>query len=306
MKRIRYRVGPPLYELYGEAGRDASLDGLHLESIADRSRLHNWEIRPHRHATLLQLLLIEHGRAQVEIDGRKLALQGPAVIWVPPFSVHGFGFAAETRGHVVTLDLGWLHDLLSGIDGLWDELQHSRACELRKTSASLLTLQATVESLKLEYEATNAWRSLMLGSAVLMLAATIARTPRLVEASQQPSGAEGRSMIHLKKFREQVEQQFRNHKNLTELIAPIGVTTTQMNRLCRRYLHCSALDVLHQRLLLEAKRELGYTTLQVSQISEGLGFTDPAYFTRFFRRLTGQSPKEWREKRESIYPGKFK
>ena len=35
--------------------------------------------------------------------------------------------------------------------------------------------------------------------------------------------------------------------------------------------------------------------LQVRQISDGLGFSDPAYFTRFFRRLTGRSPKDWRE-----------
>ena len=45
------------------------LDGLHLESIAERSRLHNWNIRPHRHAALLQWLLIERGRAEVEMPG---------------------------------------------------------------------------------------------------------------------------------------------------------------------------------------------------------------------------------------------
>jgi AraC family transcriptional activator of pobA len=78
------------------------------------------------------------------------------------------------------------------------------------------------------------------------------------------------------------------------LVEPLGITTTQLNRLCRRHLRCSALDVLHQRLLLEAKRELRYTALQVRQISDGLGFSDPAYFTRFFRRLAGRSPQEWR------------
>ncbi|MBV8125547.1 MAG: helix-turn-helix domain-containing protein [Burkholderiaceae bacterium] len=261
--------------------------------------MHNWEIRPHRHATLIQMLLIETGQAHVEIDERELELRGPAVVWVPSFVVHGFGFAAETQGLVVTMEPGWLRDMLSGAEGLWEELRHSRALALRRSSAPLRALQAASTGLKLEYASTQAWRSLMLNSAAATLAACIGRLPRLVEVAPLPSGAKGRSLLHLARFREQVDRVFRSQPSLAELTEPLGVTTTQMNRLCRQYLQCSALDVLHQRLLLEAKRELGYTTLQVRQISDRLGFSDPAYFTRFFQRLAGLSPKAWREKAQA-------
>lgn len=285
----------PSYELYGELGRDAALDGLHLESIADRSRLHNWEIRPHRHAALLQLLLIERGSARVGIDGRELTLRGPAAVWVPTFAVHGFGFAPETQGQVVTLDQARLRKLLEGAGGLWEELGHARALPLRRGSAPLSALCSVTGALRTEYAALHRWRGQALDGAVLMLAALVARLPRLVEESASSGAIEGRSMVHLARFREQVERHFRQHPPLAALAEPLGITPTQLNRLCRRHLHCSPLDVLHQRLLLEAKRELGYTTLQVRQISDGLGFSDPAYFTRFFRRLTGRSPKDWRE-----------
>ncbi|MNE89947.1 Transcriptional activator NphR [compost metagenome] len=56
----------------------------------------------------------------------------------------------------------------------------------------------------------------------------------------------------------------------------------------------SALQIIHQRLLLEAKRNLIYTNMTVSQVSDSLGFSDPTYFSRFFRRLGGQSPKAFR------------
>jgi AraC family transcriptional activator of pobA len=56
----------------------------------------------------------------------------------------------------------------------------------------------------------------------------------------------------------------------------------------------SALGVLHARLLLEAQRELGYTAMSVKQVASGLGFSDAGYFTRFFQRLTGQTPTAWR------------
>src|SRR6478735_23861 len=54
----------PAYALYGEAGRAPAVDPLHCESIAARSRLHDWEIRPHRHESLCQVLIVERGRAE--------------------------------------------------------------------------------------------------------------------------------------------------------------------------------------------------------------------------------------------------
>ena len=128
---------PPLYELYGELGRDAALDGLHVESIADRSRLHNWEIDLHRHATLVQLLLIECGQAQVQLDGEALNLPAPALVWVPAMSVHGFRFLPETEGHVVTLQLEWLRKLAGPAGGVLAELGHARGRALGRRDGEL-------------------------------------------------------------------------------------------------------------------------------------------------------------------------
>lgn len=56
----------------------------------------------------------------------------------------------------------------------------------------------------------------------------------------------------------------------------------------------SALQLLHERLLLEAKRQLTYTNMTIGQVADLLGFSEPAYFTRFFKRLTGLSPRDFR------------
>lgn len=292
----------PLYELYGELGPTSVLDGLHLESIADRSRLHNWEISAHRHAGLVQLLLIEAGEARVQIDGRVLALRAPAVVWVPMLVVHGFAFTPDTEGHVVTLDQARLRSLLDASRGLWSALAASRAVALDAGSPPAQALLAVGRALRDDYAGTAPWRSQVLDGAVLMAAALVARLPPLSVDAAEAAEPAGRAIQHLARFREQVERHFRSHPSLDALAAPLGITATQLNRLCRRHLHCTALDVLHQRLLLEAKRELGYTTLQVQQIADGLGFADPAYFTRFFMRLTGQSPSAWRAQPRDATP----
>lgn len=106
--------------------------------------------------------------------------------------------------------------------------------------------------------------------------------------------------LHPARYPEQVEKHFRGQPKLGLLVEPLGISVAQMDRICRTQLRYSALNLSHQRLLLEAKRELDYTTLQARQMSDALGFSDPAYFTRFFRRLTGQSRRQWRESRLAV------
>jgi AraC family transcriptional activator of pobA len=48
-------------------------------------------------------------------------------------------------------------------------------------------------------------------------------------------------------------------------------------------------------VLLEAKRSLIYTSMTVAQVADALGFADPAYFSRFFKRLSGLSPSDFRD-----------
>ncbi|MDH0867359.1 helix-turn-helix domain-containing protein [Mitsuaria sp. GD03876] len=289
----RRKEATPVYALYGEDGRSPALDGLHLESIADRSRLHNWEIQPHRHGALVQLLLIERGRVTVRMDETECVLRAPALVWVPALAVHGFRFAPETEGLVVTLDQARLCALLDHLPDLLESLAEPRLVVLDRGATVTRALFAVGHALREDYASAGAWRGPALDHAVALLATQAARFGA-AEPAHHPAG-EGRSLQHLARYREQVERHYRHQPPVAELAAPLGITPTQLNRLCRRHLQCSALAVLHQRVLLEAKRELGYTNLMVRQIADGLGFADPAYFTRFFLRHTGQSPSAWRE-----------
>ena len=55
-----------------------------------------------------------------------------------------------------------------------------------------------------------------------------------------------------------------------------------------------ALDLLHERLILEARRMLAYTPATIAEVAAELGFDDPAYFSRFFSRSVGASPSGYR------------
>lgn len=56
----------------------------------------------------------------------------------------------------------------------------------------------------------------------------------------------------------------------------------------------SSLEVINARLVHEAQRDLVYTSSSIKQLADILGFSDEAYFGRFFRKHTGLSPREFR------------
>lgn len=78
-------------------------DLLHCESIPARSRLHDWEIKPHRHADLAQLLYVRKGWAQLQVEGEPTRVEQPSIQFVPPLCIHGFQFSERIDGYVLTL-----------------------------------------------------------------------------------------------------------------------------------------------------------------------------------------------------------
>ena len=276
----------PVFKLYGAGLEWPTPDLLHCESIADRSRLHDWKIRPHRHADLTQLLYIRRGWAEVEIEGVRARIDDAAVQVVPPLCIHGFRFSERVEGHVLTLANPLLAQLETSLDGQQAAL---RSADLHRAGRDRRYLNTLFDAIDREYRTHATARDLLLQSLVGMLAVWVGRQ-MLVRQAQRPS----RAQELLAAFTEMVEKDFSTQRSVEGYAAGLDITPAYLNTLARRFTGHSAQGVLHQRLLLEAKRQLIYTAMTVSQISDGLGFSEPAYFSRFFKRLAGQSPKEFR------------
>ncbi len=280
----------PSYSLYGEQGRAADIEWLHCESIAERSRLHDWEIRPHRHELLYQILFIRTGGAELALEATSAAVRGPCVVTVPALAVHGFHFSSDVDGVVVTVLEQHLRRLLESEGGLKDRLLPLRHHRLDRRAA--VDIGAAVLALRGEYQGTAPWRALAIDAALLRLLLALGRC--LPDANEAPGPHRARALDHVQRFRDLVEGRYREQPALSVCAAELGITPTQLNRVCQQVLGHAALGVLHARLVLEAQRELAYTNLSVKQIAFDLGFSDAGYFTRFFQRRTGSAPTVWR------------
>ena len=281
----------PVFKLYGETRTWPTPDLLHCESIAERSRLHDWEIRPHRHSDLVQVLYVQAGDAFLDVEGRRVAISEACVQVVPALSIHGFGFSEDVQGHVLSLALPLVEGLQQQT-GLW-ALSQAGCYRVGEAGAQVDALFAAIAE---EYRDQAPGREVMLQSLISQLLVWIGRRA-LAQPDLDSSAAADKGRLHVQRFNQLVEAHYREHWTVEAYAAALGLSAAHLNALCRRLAGVSALQLINQRLLLEAKRNLVYTTLTVYQVADSLGFSEPAYFSRFFKRATGMTPKAFRGQR---------
>ena len=226
-------------------------------------------------------------------------LVGPCLLGLPALVPHGFRFAPDIHGTVLTVLERHLAQLLQTAAPLAARLQQPLALHWAGADATALAqadaVADAVAALRSEFHGTGGWRDLALDAALLHLAVLLGRlAPPLAEAAGTAAAPPARALGHVQRYRALVELRFRQQPTLAALAGSLGITPTQLNRVCHQVLGHSALGVVHDRLVLEAQRDLAYTTLAIKQIALGLGFADAGYFSRFFQRHTGHSPTAWR------------
>jgi AraC family transcriptional activator of pobA len=274
------------YALYGEdedAGRE---DVLHCETLRSRSVVHDWLIRPHRHHGMHQFFWIASGGGVATIDGVEHRLGPSTAISMPAMAVHGFVFRPGIEGWVITIPTVNLDRILANSDIVTARL-HTPVIFTAEHSPQPLFAEIAGEYARFSPERDQALSSLA-GLLAVWFAREIAASPGFAA----PAPDRGQALVM--RFIREIEAALHHHRPVAAFASDMGVTPTHLSRVCRRIAGRSASALIHDRLALEARRQLTYTPQPISEIAYALGFQDPAHFSKFFRTQTGQSPSAFR------------
>lgn len=280
----------PVFKLYGESLGWPTPDLLHCETISKRSREHHWEIKPHRHADLGQLLFVHRGQAELEIEGQRTLLGESALQVLPPLSVHGFRFSEDIEGYVLTLAAPLVAHLQAQLGQSVNALALAESYPARADGSYLNGLFAALQQ---EYQGHEPAREMLMHALVSTIVVWVSRQAiQRRSANQRPQ----RAREYFNGFVQLVEAHYREHVKVEDLAHKLGISVSHLNGTCRELAGQPALQIMHERQLLEAKRLLTYTGMTIYEISDSLGFSDPTNFTRMFRRRIGISPKAFRDR----------
>ena len=92
-----------------------------------------------------------------------------------------------------------------------------------------------------------------------------------------------------------VEKHFREEHTVTGYAEKLFISPKSLSKRLNTQGYATPLQIIKDRLILEAKRQLKFSSKTIKEIAFELGFDDPAYFSRLFSKGTGSSPSQYRE-----------
>lgn len=284
----------PHYFLYGEKAPSDALNYVHIASLEESLPRHQWEIHPHRHDNLHQLLIVEQGSVLAQINERHRKEQGPCMLSIPPREVHGFVHQPDVTGYIITIAHAFLLQLFSETER--EEFSHlfhtSLIARPEPDSQTVWNMEHLTPQLLSEYQCSESGQASMIAAYLKVLFILLHRN---LESKQVTTLHQDTKITQYERFMALLEDHYLEHWAVDQYARTMGLSNGRLNRLCQRYSGKNTLQIIHERLLTETKRQLIYTQLSAKEIAYKLGFKDPGYFSRFFNRQCGIAPGKFRK-----------
>lgn len=103
------------------------------------------------------------------------------------------------------------------------------------------------------------------------------------------------------KFKQLIEENFAKEKNVSPYAEMLNMNPSCLNELSKRVTGITAGELIRNRVIEETKKLLYSSRMSGKEIAYELGFDDPAYFSRFFKKYTGTTLKEFRDNSRKKY-----
>lgn len=238
------------------------------------------------------LVLLQTGHVEITSEEEKIALSadGPRVIWRME-AAHGELIAeGGTRAVIVSLPSLLLTGALPATP-LGEQMGRTLKQHLSLPLEGTSPMEALVAGLEAERAGKGAGSELAELHYVALLLVHLWRLARadLVTHGRAPQGLAERFVLL-------AAQHLREHIKVEDYARSLGVSRDRLGTAVRRTTGLSPQAYLHQLLMREAAELLASTGMPIGQVAFRLGFSDQAYFTRFFIRMSGASPAQFRKR----------
>lgn len=248
---------------------------------------------PHRH-DFFHIVWIERGTGLHVIDDTSYEVRPEALFFMAPGQVHDLKISDDAAGYTISFSSEFFALQLQDKNSLtrlpvYDHEHHVDVVYPGRGAAQ--DIRRTLERLRDEYENEGYRAQDVIRSYLFIL---------LVQASREAvpaMGIEGsnRTQQLFRRFKSLLEEQFATAQEPVAYARPLRCTERALNDATRRCAGATAAQLIRDRVILEAKRLLAHSGVQVAQVASQLGFEDPAYFSRCFKKHTGRTPMEFRQ-----------
>ncbi|HLP20872.1 MAG TPA: helix-turn-helix transcriptional regulator [Chitinophagales bacterium] len=247
----------------------------------------------HRHGYWTLFVFLE-GKGRHVIDFKEVPIKPGSIHIVLPGQIHalhgGKNFLAYAL--IFTEEFFFMREeTIKLLMRLFNFMDAGEAAAFDITKADKDFFTSLLKLIQHEYESQHTNKGAVL---LDLLSVFITKCMSALQLPQlNHSGDDSLDYIRL---RNEVEKNYRAIHTVADYSARLSLSPKQLNEICRNYTGSTALEFIHARIVIEARRLLKYSNKPIKQIAYDLNFTDAAHFTNFFKQKTGTTPAEFKGK----------
>jgi AraC family transcriptional activator of pobA len=288
----------PLSDYVSDAARGAP---FFIGRFEDSTRRVPKRLRLHRHD--FHELFWLNGRGRFFCDFHEYAIASPTLIFVSPGQVHSWAPQPALEGPMACFTQAFYDGAEPPPSPLlrlpfWYSAEAPPLLAVPPREA--VQIDKLWHDLATEAAASEEGHEEMLRLQFRLLLLTAARIYRRTRSDTPVAARPAQAIVH--QFRMALEAHFFEVRSVSAYARMLKITSGHLSESVLHHTGQTAGELIRERLLLEAQRLLVHSSMNVAEIAVALQFEDPSYFSRFFRRSTGTSPGEFRDRFLKKYP----
>ena len=250
---------------------------------------------PHVH-TFYEILWFQEGTGRHFVDFQEYPVKPGTIFFLAPGQVHHFDGSSDYKGLAIKLCSDLLQD-----DSNTDAFVNYNVFNTFESAPYFIIDEKTARQLSVIVEEIeeelNLFRSFahldVLRSLLKLFLIKVYRYGQH-EGESRLDDLKPSHKLYMQ-FRRLLEKQYTKMHSVQEYADALNVAVRTLNKSANECCGQSPLSIINDRIMLEAKRQVRYTNLMIKEIAFNLGYDDPSYFVKLFKRETGYLPSDFRE-----------
>jgi len=264
-----------------------------IRSFDNDSRLSEVQRQP-----FSSILWVKEGAGNLQVDFAAYDLQKDSVLFLSPFQP--FSIKAETfvKGLIIDFHTDFFclmkHQKEAAFCGLlFNNIYDPPFITLSDKEAALFEL--LTEQIIVEVQKNELAQHELLVSTLKIMMIHSCRLRLEQQASARESLQENNHPYVLQNLKEAIDKHFREKHSANEYAEVLNISAKALAKITKQHFNKTLTDLIAERIVIEAKRDLYMTTKQVKEIAYDLGFKDEYHFSRYFKNNTTVSPVIYRK-----------